>query len=254
MSAAFDPGNRLVIALDVSSRREADDLVQRLGGAASWVKIGLELFCTTGPDIVRDYVARGLRVMLDLKLHDIPKTVERSAAAVAGLGAELLTVHAAGGRAMLESAVKACRDGASGDRRTRVLAVTVLTSMDEADLTATGQVGPSLRLVLDRSKLAHEAGCDGVVASAMEAALVRATLPRSFLIATPGIRRMGGEHESGTLAGDQKRVATPGSARRSGADLLVIGRPVRDAEDPAAACRAISNEIRAIATERIDPD
>jgi orotidine-5'-phosphate decarboxylase len=240
--SAFDPGNRIVVALDVAHRREADDLVQRLGGAASWVKVGLELFCSAGPSIVTDYARENLRVMLDLKLHDIPKTVERATQQAAQLGAGLLTVHAAGGRAMLDGAVAAARGTG-----TRVLAVTVLTSMDEADLQETGQIGPSAKLVIERAKLAHAAGCDGVVASALEAALLRATIPdKSFLIVTPGIRRMGSDTESATLAGDQKRIASPIQARRAGADLIVVGRPVRDAEDPAAACRAMAHELRSV--------
>ena len=240
----FDPGNRLIVALDVPGRRDADDLVRRLGRAASWVKVGLELFCAAGPQIVRDYVASGLRVMLDLKLHDIPETVARATRECAALGAELVTVHAAGGRAMLEGAVAASRGTG-----TRILAVTVLTSMDDPDLTETGQATPATRLVLDRAKLAHGCGCDGVVASALEAALIRATLPAGFLVVTPGIRRMGGEHDSATLAGDQKRVASPVQARRAGADLIVVGRPVRDADDPAAAARAIVHEMRTVAGE-----
>jgi orotidine-5'-phosphate decarboxylase len=241
---SFDPGNRLIVALDVPTRRDADDLVRRLGGAASWVKIGLELFCAAGPDIVRDYARNNLRIMLDLKLHDIPETVGRATREVAKLGAGLLTVHAAGGKAMLEAAVAEARGSDM-----RILAVTVLTSMDDQDLIQTGQATPSAKLVLDRAKLAREAGCDGVVASALEAALIRATLPPEFLIVTPGIRRMGGDHESATLAGDQKRVASPKQARRAGADLIVVGRPVRDADDPAAACRAIVHELRLAVSE-----
>ena len=239
---SFDPGNRVIVALDVPTRRDADDLVRRLGGAASWLKIGLELFTAAGPQIVKDYVAAGARIMLDLKLHDIPQTVERATAAVAGLGAELLTIHAAGGRPMMEAAVKSAR--ASGHMR--VLAVTVLTSMDDADLVATGQVGPSMKLVMDRAKLARESGCDGVVSSALEAALIRTLAPEPFLIVTPGIRFMGAERESQTLSGDQKRIASPRSARRSGADLIVVGRPVRDAEDPAAAARAIAHDVASV--------
>jgi orotidine-5'-phosphate decarboxylase len=243
-NAGFDPGNRLIVALDVPGRREADDLVQRLGGASSWVKVGLELFAAAGPDIVRDYVASRLRVMLDLKLHDIPETVGRATAQLSRLGAELLTVHAAGGKAMLEAAVAAARGAADGERRTRVLAVTVLTSMDQADLAATGHAGSTLDLVLGRARLAAAAGCDGVVASPLEAALVRAILPPPFLIVTPGIRTIGGDNLSATLAGDQKRIASPVQAVKMGADLIVVGRPVRDADDPAAAARAIVRNLQ----------
>lgn len=227
---AFSVGNRLIAALDTPSRGDADAFVERLGGAPSWVKVGLELFCAEGPQIVRDYTARGLRVMLDLKLHDIPETVARATARVASLGAGLLTVHAGGGRAMLEAAVKAAGD-------MRILAVTVLTSMDDADLAAIGAQGPVEDLVRRRADLAASAGCHGVVASPKEAAGVRARVPEGFLIVTPGVR------PAGAAAGDQKRVMTPAQARTAGADMVVVGRPLRDAQDPAAAAKAIVAEL-----------
>jgi orotidine-5'-phosphate decarboxylase len=230
-SSSFGVGNRLIAALDAPTRSEADALVARLGGVPSWVKIGLELFCAEGPSIVRDYVARGLSVMLDLKLHDIPETVARATARIAELGAGLVTVHAGGGRAMLDAAVKA----AGGS--TRVLAVTVLTSLDDADLAQIGARGPVGELVRVRAQLAIEAGCAGVVASPHEVAAIRAIAPSAFLIVTPGVR------PAGAAAGDQKRVMTPKQARVAGADLVVIGRPLRDAADPAAAARAIVAEL-----------
>src|SRR5678816_707460 len=149
---SFDAGNRLIAALDAPNRRDADALVERLDGVPSWCKIGLELFCAEGPPIVADYVARGRRVMLDLKLHDIPETVARATARVAGLGAGLLTVHAGGGRAMLEAAVRSAGQA-------RVLAVTVLTSLDENDLAEIGAQGPVRELVVRRARLAIDAGC-----------------------------------------------------------------------------------------------
>lgn len=224
-------GNRLIAALDAPSRAEADALVARLGGVPSWVKLGLELFCAEGPSIVADHVARGHRVMLDLKLHDIPETVARATARVAQLGAGLLTVHAGGGRAMLEAAVVAAGPSM------RVLAVTVLTSLDENDLLDIGANGPVSELVKRRAELAIAAGCAGVVASPHEVAVVRAIAPSSFLIVTPGVR------PAGAAAGDQKRVMTPKQARVAGADLVVVGRPLRDASDPAAAARAIVDEL-----------
>ncbi len=227
---AFSVGNRLIAALDTPSRSEADAFVTRLAGVPSWVKIGLELFLAEGPSIVRDYTARGLSVMLDLKLHDIPETVARATARVASLGAGLLTVHAGGGRAMLEAAVKAA--GA-----TKILAVTVLTSMDDADLAAVGAQGPVEDLVRRRADLAAAAGCHGVVASPREAAAIRARVPEGFLIVTPGVR------PAGAAVGDQKRVTTPAQAREAGADMVVVGRPLRDAEDSAAAARAIVAEL-----------
>jgi orotidine-5'-phosphate decarboxylase len=227
---SFSVGNRLIAALDAPTRDEADALVARLGGVPSWVKIGLELFCAEGPAIVRDYTKRGLSVMLDLKLHDIPETVARATAKVASLGAGLLTVHAGGGRAMLEAAVK--HAGAM-----RVLAVTVLTSLDDSDLADIGAQGPVAELVKRRAQLAHRAGCHGIVASPHEVAAVRAILPQGFLIVTPGVR------PAGSAAGDQKRVMTPAEARAAGSDLVVVGRPLRDAPDPAEAARAVVREL-----------
>lgn len=228
---SFDPGNRLIAALDTPSRHDADALVARLAGVPGWLKIGLELFCAEGPAIVAEHAARA-GVMLDLKLHDIPETVARATARVATLGAALLTVHAAGGHAMLEAAVRSA--GA-----TRVLAVTVLTSLDDADLAQIGAQGPVHELVVRRARLAIDAGCAGVVASPHEIAAIRAIAPAGFLIVTPGVR------PAGAAAADQKRVMTPGEARRAGADLIVVGRPLRDAADPAAAARAIVAELAA---------
>jgi orotidine-5'-phosphate decarboxylase len=223
-------GNRLIAALDTPSRGDADSLVERLGGVPSWVKIGLELFCAEGPAIVRDYTQRGLQVMLDLKLHDIPETVARATAKVAALGAGLLTVHAGGGRAMLEAAVAQAGHA-------RVLAVTVLTSLDENDLADIGARGPVADLVRRRAELAVRAGCGGVVASPHEVAMLRGVVPAEFWIVTPGVR------PAGAAKGDQKRVMTPREARAAGADLVVVGRPLRDAPDPAAAARAIVAEL-----------
>ncbi|HEX3474422.1 MAG TPA: orotidine-5'-phosphate decarboxylase [Kofleriaceae bacterium] len=229
---SFDPGNRLIAAIDAPGRVEADALVDRLAGVPSWLKIGLELFCAEGPQVVADYVARGCRVMLDLKLYDIPETVARATARVATLGAGLLTVHVSGGRAMLEAAVRSA-GGA------HVLAVTVLTSLDEADLAQVGAQGPISELVVTRARLAIAAGCAGVVTSPHEIAAVRAIAPPGFLIVTPGVRA------AGDARGDQKRVLTAHEARAAGADLVVVGRPLRNARDPAAAARAIVAELAA---------
>lgn len=259
---AFDPGNRLIVALDVPGRAEADALAARLeqgagagAGAAGpasgagpgllggWLKVGLELFVAEGPELVRAYVARGHRIMLDLKLHDIPATVGRATAQAAALGAGLITVHADGGRAMLRAAVDAARAqaGQAGQarERARILAVTVLTSMDDADAAEVGMSGNVVALVVRRAVLAVDAGCDGVVASPHEAAWLRQLVPPDFLVVTPGVRPAGAD------AGDQKRVMTPGQARAAGADLVVCGRPIRDAADPAAAARAIAAELAA---------
>ena len=229
---SFDVGNRLIAALDVADRAEADAFVARLAGCASWVKIGLELFCKAGPAIVRDYAARE-RVMLDLKLHDIPETVGRATRQVSELGAGLLTVHASGGPAMLAQAVK--HAGA-----TKILAVTVLTSMDDRDLAAIGVPAALEAQVVRLAQLARDEGCAGIVTSPREAAAVRAACGPDFLIVTPGVRPSGAE------AADQKRVATPASARKAGADLIVVGRPLRDAPDAAAAARAIAAELASV--------
>jgi orotidine-5'-phosphate decarboxylase len=233
-SSAFDPGNRLIAALDVPGRAESDALVARLGGAADWLKVGLELFIAAGPALVRDYATGGHRIMLDLKLHDIPATVERAAGRAADLGARLLTVHGAGGRAMIE-ATRAARENGL-----RILAVTVLTSLDQRDLAEVGEDVPLAELVLRRARLAIDAGADGVVASPHEAAAIRRIAPPGFLIVTPGVR-------PGSSAGgdDQKRVASAAEARAAGADLVVVGRPIRDAADPAGAARAIAAELAA---------
>jgi len=235
--SGFDPGNRLIAALDVEDRARADALVARIGGAAGWLKIGLELFVAAGPELVRDYAAAGRRIMLDLKLHDIPATVGRATARAAGLGARLLTLHAGGGRAMIEAAAAAARSAGGEADRLRVLAVTVLTSMDQRDLDEVGARGPVEELVVRRALLAAEAGADGVVASPREAAALRAAVPPGFLIVTPGVRG------AGDAAGDQKRVMSPAEARAAGADMIVVGRPIRDAADPAAAAAAIAAEL-----------
>lgn len=231
--STFTVGNRLIAAIDAPDRAAAQTLVERLGGVPSWIKLGLELFCAEGPQVVTHFVQRGAQVMLDLKLHDIPETVTRAVAAVAQLGAGLLTVHAAGGRAMLQGAVKAARDGGS----TKILAITVLTSLDEADLREIGAIGPISALVRVRAQLAIDAGCDGVVASPHEVETIRAIAPPGFLVVTPGVR------PAGAATGDQKRVMTPREARTAGADLVVVGRPLRDAADPAAAARAVVDEL-----------
>jgi orotidine-5'-phosphate decarboxylase len=230
---SFHAGNRLIAAIDAPDRAEAEALVAKLGGVPSWLKLGLELFTAEGPSIVTHFTRGGARVMLDLKLHDIPETVARATARVAGLGAGLLTVHASGARKMLAAASKAAHEG--GDMK--VLAVTVLTSLDATDLSDVGMNGPVADAVKRLASIAIESGCDGVVASPHEVAVIRAIAPAGFLIVTPGVR------PAGSAAGDQKRVMTPREARAAGADLVVVGRPLRDAPDPAAAARAVVEEL-----------
>ena len=228
---SLDPRQRVFVALDLPSLPEALALAELLGDDAPRVKVGLELFVAAGPDALRAFATRGREVFLDLKLHDIPETVRRAAEAAAAHGARFLTVHAEGGRAMLEAAVLGA--GAS----CRVLAVTVLTSLARADLQADGHPLDPAELCVRRAKLAVEAGCAGVVASPREAAAIRAAVGDRPLIVTPGVR------PDGTPLGDQKRVDTPRAAIAAGASAVVVGRPIRDAADPRAALRAILAEL-----------
>ncbi|MCP4449375.1 MAG: orotidine-5'-phosphate decarboxylase [Myxococcales bacterium] len=232
------PQDRLIVALDVPTRADADALATSLDDEVRWFKIGLELYSSEGPELVRDFVRAGRRVFVDLKLHDIPATVGRATTRLAGLGAGLLSLHAAGGKAMMEAAVKAAAEGAGDGERLKILAVTVLTSLEQSDLGDVGIHKPIRELVVQRAQLAATAGCDGVVASPHEAAALREALPEDFLIVTPGVRPEGADF------GDQKRVMTPGQARAAGADMIVVGRPVRDAESPLAAAKAIAGELR----------
>ena len=237
---AFDPGNRLIAALDVPDREQAQALAEKLAGEVALFKIGLELFLAEGPALVRWFVERGHRVMLDLKLHDIPATVTRATMRAAALGVDLLTVHTAGGRDMLGAAVWAANQARrSGRGDLGILGVTVLTSLDQATLGQVGVVGRVDDVVALRARMAERTGCLGVVASPREAERLRAQADDSFLIVTPGIRPSG--HRLG--ADDQRRITAPIEARKAGADLLVVGRPIRDAEDPAQAARAIAAEI-----------
>jgi orotidine-5'-phosphate decarboxylase len=220
---------RLIVALDHPSAKAALAQVDDLGDAVERYKVGLELYVAEGRALIDELHARDKRVFLDLKLHDIPETVRRAAEVASKMGVELLTVHAGGGRKMLEAAV-------AGAGATRVLAVTVLTSLDGADLTADG-IGDGVEAaVLRRAKLAEAAGCAGVIASPHEAAAVRAAVKPGFLVVTPGVRLA----ES---ADDQKRVATPKAARAAGADAVVVGRPIRDAKDRRAAAAEFIREL-----------
>jgi orotidine-5'-phosphate decarboxylase len=236
---AFDPGNRLIAALDVATDSQAYALAAQLSPHCALVKVGLELFTGYGPHLVRAMVGSGVRVMLDLKLHDIPETVGRTVTQLANLGVSLCTVHASDA-AMLQAAVSAAENAltTSGQPRMRILAVTVLTSMSQDDLAQTGISGISIAdLVKTRALLAAAAGCDGVVSSAQEAAILRGVVPSDFLLVTPGIRPEGGD------AGDQKRVMTASAARAAGADMIVVGRPLRDAADPVAVAQKLVQEM-----------
>lgn len=227
---------RLIVALDVPEAAMALSLAEALAPTVGYFKVGLELFGSAGPDFVREMVARGARVFLDLKLHDIPATVGRSVEVLSRLGVSLLTVHAAGGPEMLRQAARAA---AAADRPPGVLAVTALTSLDDEDLRAVGISLSPAELVLHRARLAFECGVAGVVASVHEAAAVRAVVTPDFHIVTPGIRA------AGTALGDQKRVGTPAGAIAAGASHLVVGRPIRDAPDPVQAARDLVAEMAA---------
>lgn len=228
----------LIVALDVPAPAQAVPVVQNLGESVGFYKIGLELFSAGGPGVVRDVAALGKRIFLDLKFHDIPRTVARAVAAAAATGGiELITVHACGGRAMIAAAAEAARKSPAGTRP-RILAVTVLTSLEQADLVVLG-IGRELPdQVAALARLAVEAGADGIVCSPLEVARLRALLPPQTLLVTPGVR------PAGTAVGDQKRVATPAAAVRDGATHLVVGRPILEAPDPPAAARAILREMQ----------
>jgi orotidine-5'-phosphate decarboxylase len=227
----------LIVALDVPDRDRALAVVDRLGEGADFYKVGLELFTRWGPAGVRELRERGKRVFLDLKLHDIPNTVAGAVRSAAALGADLLTVHAAGGSEMVAAAAEASAASAGP----RILAVTVLTSMESEGLEAVWgrEVTSTLDEVLRLAAMACDAGAQGVVASPREAAALRARLGSGRLIVTPGIRMAGGEVH------DQVRVATPREAVRAGADHLVLGRAVTAAGDPSGALARVRREMEA---------
>lgn len=225
---------RIVIALDYASAQEAATFVGRVTPEQCWLKIGLELYTMAGPSLVREFKQRGFRIFLDLKFHDIPNTVERACQQAAALGVDLLTVHCLGGRAMLEAARRGVGEAAA---RPRVLGVTLLTSLEASDTREVGIAGDIGSRALALAELARAARLDGVVCAATEVRELRQRLGAGFLLVTPGIRPAGG------AAGDQRRVATPAQALMSGADLLVIGRPITQSADPSAALHAIESEI-----------
>ena len=225
--------NRVIIPLDVPSVSDALALVDRLGDEADFYKVGFELYTRGGLEVVRELVSRDKRVFLDIKLHDIPNTVARAVEAASDLGVDLLTLHASGGQRMMEAAAEA-RSG-----HLKLLGVTVLTSMTTDEMASVW--GRKISLVRDEvfrlANLGKEAGLDGIVSSALEASWIRQKLGPSFLIVTPGIR------PAGSNSDDQNRVVTPKEAVRSGADFLVIGRPITQADDPSAAFAAVLKEV-----------
>ena len=229
-----DPRERLIVALDVSSAAAAQKIVAAVGDSAFAYKVGKQLFTAEGPQIVRNLVASGRQVFLDLKYHDIPSTVASAVREAAKLHVSMLTVHASGGGRMLRAAVDAARNM---NPSLMVLAVTVLTSLDDSDLEKMGVRGKVVDQVLRLSALAIADGCHGVVASAHEATELRNELDGEFLIVTPGVR------PAGMGRGDQVRVVTPAEAIAAGATHIVVGRPITQAADPAAEARAILGQI-----------
>ena len=226
----------LCVALDSSDHGWICSAASALADHVGWLKVGLEAFSAHGPALVEELATFGPRIFLDLKLHDIPATVRRAAANCAACGASLLTVHAAGGRRMLEAAVEGAHQGAKNSPP-RLVAVTVLTSLDGEALSELEIEKSPADLVGAWAVLASESGLDGVVASAHEAAALRREFGNDFLIVTPGIR------PASSASDDQRRVVTPAQAIQAGADVLVIGRPITGAKDLVEAARSIVEEM-----------
>ena len=228
----MNPGEKLCIALDFSAREDILAAARRFAGRAAWLKIGLEAFVANGPSIVAEVASLGARVFLDLKLHDIPATVERAVAAAAGSGAAMVNVHALGGRAMLEAAGRA-----ASRRDVALVAVTLLTSLDAAALADLPVAGHPEGIARRLAVLAKDCGLAGVVCAPTDLAAVRSACGPDFLTVVPGVR------PAGSGAADQKRIASPSQAIRAGADLLVVGRPVTASPDPDRALDKLLREI-----------
>jgi orotidine-5'-phosphate decarboxylase len=228
---------KLIVALDYPSAQEALELVERLEGVCHWFKVGLELYLASGNTVVEGLLNKGHSVFLDLKLHDIPNTVAGAVRSVASLGADLLTVHASGGPAMLEAAREAA---AAISGAPKLLAVTVLTSMDQSQLTAIGIAQNPSHQVLTLAQMAAKAGIPNFVCSPEELTALRPVAGSNGVLVSPGIRPAGADK------GDQKRIATPSAAISAGADYLVVGRPITKAQDPRKAAQAILEEIAGI--------
>ena len=234
--------NRLIVALDVRSLDEAKKLVETLGETVNFYKVGMELFYRMGSSVLRYLTAQGKEVFLDLKLHDIPNTVAEGLCSLMEEKVSLLNVHALGGYTMMKTAAKRLREEAArrGVFAPKIVAVTVLTSLGEAEWREMGQTEPIAEKVVRLAKLAQRAGLDGVVASPQEAAAIRRACGNDFIIVTPGIRPLEANPD------DQSRVASPAEALRNGATNLVVGRPIRTADNPRAAAQAILEEMRGV--------
>jgi orotidine-5'-phosphate decarboxylase len=229
-SAGIAPRDRIIVALDLSSVEEARAVVERLGDAGTFYKIGYQLAYAGGFSLARELIDAGKKVFLDLKLHDIANTVEEGVRSVARIGATFLTVHA------YPQTMRAAVSGKAGSTL-RILGVTVLTSYDDQDLEDAGYAFGAADLVATRAEQAYEIGLDGIVCAATEAHRVRGLIGPDRVVVTPGIR------PAGSAAGDQKRIVTPSAAIRAGADHLVVGRPITGAADPRGAALAILDEI-----------
>jgi orotidine-5'-phosphate decarboxylase len=225
---------QLILALDVETREEALRTLKNLGDSLQWVKIGLQLFTACGPDIVREIADMGYRVFLDLKLHDIPNTVAKAIQSIAQLPVDLLTLHASGGTEMIQWANKARLDHAPN---LNLLAVTILTSMDEKQLRELHVHSTTEAQVRRLAELSLNAGAQGLVCSSLELTLLRARFGNDPLLVTPGIRPAGSD------TNEQKRIMTPLMAAKAGSSFIVVGRPILCADDPAAAARAIQAEL-----------
>ncbi|MFO0996885.1 MAG: orotidine-5'-phosphate decarboxylase [Alphaproteobacteria bacterium] len=230
------PNAQVFVALDMTAADSAERMAAQLSGHVDGVKLGLEFFAANGPTGVERIRRSGQPVFLDLKLHDIPNTVAGAVRAILPLEPKILTVHAAGGRAMLGAAAAAAKE--RGPTPPLVVAVTVLTSLDEGDLREVGQASPAIDQVLRLADLAQRAGVDGIVCSPLEVAAVRARCGRDFVLVVPGIRPETARRD------DQKRVMTPAEAVDAGADVLVIGRPITAAADPTRAARDIAAALK----------
>jgi orotidine-5'-phosphate decarboxylase len=228
-----DARSRLAVALDLPDRAAILAMAKLVAPHAGYLKIGLEAFVAEGPSLVKELVATGSDVFLDLKLHDIPNTVGRAATAAVKTGAAILNCHASGGSEMMKVFGDQARNAAAkaGLKQPKLIAVTILTSLDAANLSAIGMQGEPREAAVRLARLAHDSGLDGVVCSPEEITAIREACGKDFFLVVPGVRPKGAE------SGDQKRVATPEEAIRDGADVIVVGRPITGAADPAAAVR-----------------
>ena len=221
---------KVMVAMDVDSREKALILADQLQGSGCWLKVGMELYNATGASIIQELKNKGFSIFLDLKLHDIPNTVERAVRVLAGYGADMLTIHCSGGYEMMARAVKATYEVSeqrNTAQRMKIVGITVLTSLNEESLQKDLGIGRTLQdQVVSLAQLGQRAGIDGVVASAQESGILRETLGPEFLVITPGIRPRGSETH------DQARVLTPQEALAAGSSYLVVGRPITQAADP----------------------